>query len=300
MSALITIPQERRFVAQFNGRKSGLKWATEKRHLESHFQRNRELAECDPESLADVLLQAAGVGLSLNPALGHLYPIPYREDGVKRAQVTIGYRGLIAMAAAADTIKFIQGNLVREKDPVFRVFTTTGGRQIEHEEARGPRGDVTHAYCLAHFTNGGHHVEVMTAAELEACERAATARNAKGGAVWRGPFRSQMEIKSVIRRAWKFWPKDSAGRLERAMSVMDELEPFEPSSEPEVCIDQDQALRLHAVCTDAGMSGPEADAWLRRLAQRYGLAEIGNLPAGRFERTLGELRAYVAQWKGSR
>lgn len=299
MSALIQIPQERRVIGQFNSRRGSapLKWAAEKQFLVAHFQRNKDLLECEPESLGDVILQAAGIGLSLNPALGYVYPVPYRDGGVKRAQALIGYRGLLAMAAQADTVRNIQANLVREKDPVFRVWTDTSGRQIAHEENRGARGEVTHAYCIAWFPGGGHHVEVMTAQELGACEKAASARNQAGGAVWRGPFRSQMQIKAVIRRAWKFWPRDAGGRLERAIAAMDELEPLDPG--PAVCITDEDALRLHAMCTDAGLSSAEADAWLDRLAKRYGLAEIKNLPAADLERAARELKAYLGMRHGN-
>jgi recombination protein RecT len=294
MNQLITIPQEKRIVAQFNSRRgdSGLKFAVEKRHLAAHFERNNQLAECEPDSLGDVLLQTAAVGLSLNPALAHVYPIPYRENGKLRASVTIGYRGMLALCEQAGTIQFIQAGRVCEKDPVFEVWTDAGGKQFKHVESRGPRGNMTHVYCLARFTNGGHHVEVMERAQVEAAERAASARNAKGGAVWRGPFRDQMELKAVIRRAWKYWPKDP--KLERAISVLDEIEPqrFE-SSEPEVCITDEDVLGLEAICTDHGMDGKEAGAWIRRLAQRYGLADMRNLPASRLEQVREELRGYL-------
>lgn len=294
MNQLVTIPQEKRVVAQFNSRRgeSGLKFAVEKRHLAVHMTNNEMLAGCDPESLGDVLLQSAAVGLSLNPALAHVYPIPYRDGNKVRASITIGYRGMLALCEKAGTIKFVQAGRVCEKDPVFEVWTDSSGKHFKHVESRGPRGDMTHVYCLASFTSGGHHVEIMDREQIQAAEAAASKRNAKGGAVWRGPFRDQMELKAVIRRAWKYWPKDP--QLDRAMSILDEVEPIRfDSAEPEVCISDEDVLGLEGICTDHGMDGKEAGAWLRRLAQRYGLADMRNLPASRLDQVREELRGYL-------
>jgi phage RecT family recombinase len=303
MGTDLTLPNSKKTAAQFNARRAddSLRFAVEKQHLMAHAANNPRLLECQPESVANVMLQSAGMGLSLNPSLAHAYPIPYRDNstGITEAHLLIGYRGLLHTVQKASTVKDIHPGLVYEKDPVFQVWTDETGCRFRHEQSRGDRGKVTHAYVLARFTNGGHHVEVMTAAQLEACEAAARKRNAKGGAVWRGPFRDQMMIKAVIRRAWKLWPKDDGGVIEQAMQQLDEVEPLEFSSEPEVCITDEQATELHALCSDYGMDSKLADRWLAKLAQRYGLSEIEGLPASKFENVKRDLSAYLKQWNAN-
>lgn len=299
----IAFPNPKQLAGQFNSRRAddSLRFAVEKQHLMAHAANNPRIIECRPESVGNVLLQAAGMGLSLNPSTAHCYVIPYRDSdsGIMEAQLLVGYRGLLHTVQKASTIKDVHPGLVCEHDPVFEVWRDETGSHFKHVAHRGARGNVTHAYVLARFTNGGHHLEVMTAAQLEAVEAAAKKRNAKGGAVWRGPWRDQMQIKAVVRRAWKFWPKDDGGVIESAMAHLDEVEPMDFSSEPEVCISEAQANELHATCTEAGMASELADRWLDRLAKRYGLAHIDDLPASKFERVQKDLGVYLAQWRAN-
>jgi phage RecT family recombinase len=302
MNELIQLPREKSVAASYRARRADdrLAFAVEKRHLAAHIERNNALAEASPESFADVLLQAAGMGLSLNPALGHCYVIPYRTNGQQVAQFMPGYRGLLHNCHRASTVQSVQAVLVHEKDPVFKVWTDATGRQFMHEESRGDRGRVTHAYCLARFTNGGHHLEVMSADELQACEDAARKRNAKGGAVWRGPFRGEMMKKAVMRRAWKWWPQDPEGVLARTIAAADEAEPMDFGGDgPQVCINDEQALALHAKCIDAGMDDATANRWMERLPKTYGYASLKDIPAEAYARVERDLAGYIKQWRAA-
>lgn len=304
MSELIVLNNERSLAGQFRARRADndLDFRLEKQYLAAHVARNPDVAECTPDSIAESMLEGAGLGLSWHPQKGHLYPIPYNfklPDGSreKRLTVTVGYRGLIHQVMRAATIKSVQCNVVCEGDPVFKVWTDETGSHFRHEPSRKGRGKTTHAYCLAQFTNGGHHFEVMDAAELAACEKAAKARNANGGMVWRGPFRSQMEIKSVIRRAWKFWPQDAEGVLERTMEAVDRMEPMDFGQEPEVTITDNEVNELHALLTDNGMPPDTADKWLDRVASVNGLAQIRDLPASAIDKVKADLRGYLHAWQ---
>lgn len=304
MSELIVLNNERSLAGQFRARRADndLDYRLEKQYLAAYVVRNPDIAECTPDSIAESMLEGAGLGLSWHPQKAHLYPIPYNfklpnGDYEKRLTVTVGYRGLLHQVLRAATIKSVQCEVVREGDPMFKVWTDETGAHFRHEPARKARGKTTHAYCLAHFTNGGHHFEVMDAAELAACEKAASARNKKGGMVWRGPFRSQMEIKSVIRRAWKFWPQDAEGILAQTMETVDRMEPIDFGSEPAVTITDNDVNTLHALLTDSGMPPEIADKWLERIASVNGLANIRDLPASAFDKVKGDLRGYLDSWR---
>lgn len=297
----LTLQGEKSIAARFRTTRADdrLQYQVEKRHLQTVMTANDIVAQCEPDSLADCLLQAGGLGLSLNPALSHLYVIPYKADTdagrVYRAQLMIGYRGLLHQCHRASTIKTVQANLVCEHDPVFQVYTDETGRRLRHEEARGNRGPVTHAYCLAVFTDGGHHVEVMDAGELEACQRAAQSRNARGGAVWRGPFKGEMQKKSVMRRAIKWWPMDPEGVLQRTQDALDSLEPADFGDG--VCLSDDQQLALHAMCIDAGMPEKVAAGWMKRLPKVYGFASLADVPADSYDRIRDSLAHHIQSWR---
>lgn len=296
---LMPAKAERSLAARFN-RMGELRYQAEKQHLMAHIQRNGKIADCSPASVEHAMLQVADIGLTLNPAAAHVYLVPYWNKHARESQLQplIGYRGLLHLVYRAGTIKDVQANLVYEGDPVFRVRTTVMGREIEHEEAlrADKRGKVTHAYVIARFTNGGHHVEVMDADQLEAVERAAKVRSAAGGKVWDGPWRGEMMKKAVIRRAWKSWPLDAG--LQQAMTVLDHVEPVSlDDDEPQVCISDEQALAIHARCVDAGMSDQLASKWVHALARRYGLREISGLPSARYDEVVRELDGYIEQWR---
>lgn len=303
MNALV-IANEKRLGSQYRARRSldTLNFAAEKQHLEAIIRNDssqgrqlQRVAKENPASYGDMLLQAAAAGISINPALGYAYVIPYGD----RATLFISYKGLIHVVSRSTVLRGApQAVLVRQKDPAFKVWTDETGRHFEHVEFRGDekaRGQITHAYCIAHFRDGGSHIEIMDSFELAQCEAAASSRNSKGGAVWRGPWKGEMCKKSVLRRAWKWWPKD--GALEAAIQTMDQLEPapFDDSGEPEVCVTDDDVLGLRDQCTAAGLDDQQTSRWLVKLAGRYGLTDMHNLPASKLATVREELAGYLQQ-----
>lgn len=293
---------DRRLVSQFNGNRHDrdLKWAAEKQYALSIIASNEALQEADPDSLRMALMDVAFSGLSLAPTKHHAYLIPYK----RQVQFSPGYRGLLYLVQKADTIKSVQPGLVRQNDR-FRYYLRDNRMVVEHEPATKNPGPLTHVYVIAEFTNGGQHVEVMNQADIEACKKAATQRNAKGGAVWRSAFESQMWIKSCIRRAWKYWPHDKAGALDHAMETVNKAEPVDfapaPDAEPpdaEVCITSDQALELHAFLTDRDV--PKSGEWIANLAKALGLAAIEQLPERRFSEAKQRLSDRYERWAAAR
>lgn len=261
-----------------------MKWSAEKLFAQQIIKKNDQLLTCSPESIQGAMLDVAYSGLSLSPSLAHAYLIPYGTT----CSFAPGYRGLMHMAYKAGTIKSVQVNLVHENDQEFQVWSDEHGRHIRHvENQRGKKGDITHAYCVAHVAAGGPPlIEVMDREDFRKIEAAATRRNRKGGMVWRSDFRPEMCKKAVIRRASKFWPKDNGGMLEHMMQVSDRYDPVEfeqdldtPPPEAELCMNLDQQTALSDLLTDHGIEPTAAPEWLRRYAQSKGYASIEDMPA---------------------
>lgn len=290
---------QKSLVAQFNARRiaDDMTYKTELAHLHSALVANDDLCDCVPDSFAETVIQCGSIGLSLNPKLGHAYAVPYRVNNEKRCTLAVGYKGMMHIVSRAATIRDVQANLVCENDPEFTVWTDVAGTQIKHVQARSNRGAVTHAYCIAHYSNGGHHVEVMDIEDLNRCMAAAKTKY-----VW-DKWYGQMCKKSVIRRAFGQWPKDDGGYIERALSVMDEFEPMDftqGSGEPEICLDDQQQLELHAHLTDGGLDSQQADKWLKRLARVNNFASVADMPASRFEDYKKQLSGYLDQWRAKK
>lgn len=236
------------------------------------IQGNEKLRECTPQSVANAMLDVAYSGLSLSPTLAQLYLIPYGNV----CTLSFGYRGLEQLAYRTGVVKLIQAALVRQNDTLFKVGTNEHGRYVLHEEATSERGEVTHAYCVATFDSGLRHVEVMDADELKAVEEAASKRNRKGGAVWRGPFKGEMQKKAVIRRAWKHWPQDDAGKLERAQRVLNDLEPHTFEGESTRVINKGQLSQLVDLCSEYNIPHDT-------LCRAFGITELALLPYDKFD-----------------
>jgi len=125
--------------------------------------------------------------------------------------------------------------------------------------------------------------------DLDAVRAASQRRNKAGGAVWK-VWPHEMMRKSVIRRASKFWPKDSGGIIEHMMQVSDthdgidfELDPDEAPPEAELCMSTDMYTELFDLLTDRGIDPTAAPEWLRRWAQSKGYATIEDTPARLFD-----------------
>ena len=254
-----------------------LKFSAQRNFALQIIQGSEALRKCTPESIHNCLLDVAFTGLTLAPSQALLYIIPYGET----ASLTIGYRGLEQMAYRTGVVTLIQAALVRERDPVFRVGVAPGGaRYVVHEEARLDRGEVTHAFCLATFKTGGQHVEVLDKEDLDAIEEAAIKPRKpgqkSGGAVWKTRFKPEMQKKAAIRRAWKHWPQDAEGQLQKAISIMDQIEPSVFEGESVRIITNRQTNQLTDICSEHNVSTDT-------LCRAFGVASLSLIPEKNFD-----------------
>lgn len=263
---------ERSLISRFTSNRSDkhMKYSAQRSFALQIIQGSEQLRQCSPESIHNCMLDVAFTGLTLAPSQSLLYLIPYGST----ASVAIGYRGLEQLAYRTGVVVSIQAALVCENDPVFTTATDKGGRYVLHEEARKDRGEVTHAYCVAQFNNGKQHVEVMDREQLDAVEEQACKKQRsgkRGGAVWRGPFKDEMRKKAVIRRAWKHWPQDTEGRLERVQTIMDTVEPVTFEGEAVRVIGKGQVGTLTDLCSEHNISTDT-------VCRAFGVVSLSLLP----------------------
>ncbi len=281
---------QKSFVSTFNARRPDklLKFNAELAHFQSQIasSTDKDLVKCTQDSFQMALLESASLGLSWNKRLGHCYPVRYKNT----CTLHIGYQGLTHLCMKSGVLKSIQGEVVCKNDPVFDNWVDEKGEHINHKKARTNRGAITHAYCIAHFNNGGYHIEVIEGEDLAKIQKAA-----KTNFVW-AQWIIPMSIKAAIRRAWKFWPKDDGGRIEAAMDAMDKSEPMDFGQRESVeedlqylTITEDDELTLHALVHDAkaDLGEPQAtlvaDKWMRLICDKFGIRELKQMPADRFD-----------------
>ena len=207
----------------------------------TEIRRNPRLASADSRSFLGALMLSAQLGLEPGP-LGHAYftgPFKNRKTGVPEIVFIIGYRGLIDLARRSGNITSIVAREVCAND-VFE-FEYGLDERLVHRPALTDRGDVVAYYGVAHYTDGGHTILVMSPDDVNKYR-------ARSRASSEGPWVTDydaMAKKTVIRRMSAFLPLT----IEAAKGVA--------SDEAVITLDDDDLGVLDAVPEDISDEVPE-------------------------------------------
>lgn len=255
---------------------------------------NKGLRQATPETIGQAMLQAAAMGLSLNPSLGYCYLIPRRarkrrqgETEEQYAQVptiayaTPSYRGLSDVCQRSGKVAWIRAEAVFSAD---RFVYRGPAEKPEHVPSLKPsermEKHATGVYALARLENGDFLCEYL---DRDTVQRIRKMSEFSGSTMWH-PDKLWTEgwKKAAIRRLTKTLPKSPA--IDVAIEQLNTFEgaAVEEDGEPEICIADEDVMALHALLTDKGLE-EQADRWLDRLARRFGVNAIKDLPASRLE-----------------
>lgn len=197
------------------------------------ISQNPDLLRCDPQSVLGGAMTMAQLGLRVG-VLGHGWLLPFREWKSKqyKAQLVIGYQGLIALAHRSGQIKSLSARVVHENDHFDVEYGVN--ENLTHRPASGDRGAVIGYYAVVKFLPDGHSFYYLTKGEAEIYrDRYAMAKNRNGEVV--GPWKTEfdaMAMKTCIRQLSKFMPKgtDLATALAADETVRLDVQ---PTSSPE-------------------------------------------------------------------
>jgi recombination protein RecT len=234
------------------------------------------VAQQDKSSLAQAITNVAAIGLSLNPAEKYAYLIPRniktkdsngRDKWVSRVYLEPSYMGLCKLATDSGSVEWIQANCVYSVDS----FVDNGpGLRPDHKynAFSKDRGDFVGVYCVAKTKTGDFLTDIMTLDDIESIRARSEAyksfvdQNRGNGGPWVTDFNEQAK-KSVVRRAFKMWPRSDMDRLAEAVHMSNENEGFEPIlTSPEIkdytaeqksyydqLIEQSNALEMYVFCS---------------------------------------------------
>lgn len=195
----------------------------------------KDLDRCDPDSVLGALMTCAQLGLRPG-VLGHAWPLPYWDGrtGGHRAQLVIGYQGLIELAHRSGQIASLIARTVHENDH-FDVDYGLADSLVHKPQLRGDRGAPIAYYAIVKFTSGGHAFLVMTHTDMVAHRDRYAPRNRDKKIVgpWVDNF-DAMALKTTIRQLAKYMPK-STDLLAEAVAadggVRIDLNPTAPASD---------------------------------------------------------------------
>lgn len=163
-------------------------------------------------SLIAAVTNIAAIGISLNPARKQAYLVP--RGG--KICLDISYIGLLDIAVASGSIMWGQAELVRENDAFKRVGMD---KQPVHEfePFAKNRGEIVGVYVVVKLHNGDYLTTTMDLDEVYSIRDRSESWKRNGGGPWKTD-EGEMIKKTVIKRAYKLWPK-----TERLDHVMDHL-----------------------------------------------------------------------------
>jgi recombination protein RecT len=176
-----------------------------------------KIARQNPQSVRDAVTNIAAIGISLNPAKKQAYLVP-RKGGIC---LVISYMGLLDLAIQSGSILWGQAELVYAADK----FTMHGFDQPPTHE-RNPflkdRGELVGAYTVVKTRDGDYLTTTMTADEVFAIRNRSDAwiayeKDNSKKCPW-VTDEGEMVKKTVIKRAYKTWPKSD--RLDKAVHVL--------------------------------------------------------------------------------
>lgn len=171
------------------------------------------------QSVINAVTNIAAIGISLNPAKKQAYLVP--RDG--KICLDISYMGLLDLAIESGSIRWGQAELVYEKD----VFELDGiDKQPTHR--RQPfakdRGELVGAYVVVKTADGDYLTTAMEIGEVYAIRDRSSAWKAWINNKKKCPWvtdEGEMVKKTVIKRAYKTWPKtDRLNRLDHAVHYL--------------------------------------------------------------------------------
>lgn len=179
-----------------------------------------DVAIKNPTSLRLAMYNVAAVGLSLNPNQGLAYLVPrrLRSNEDPKVMLDISYRGLISIGVETGAILWAKPELVHENDE----FTYKGPAEKplhNLDPFDTDRGAVRGGYCIAELPSGGVLVEAMSKADMDKIRDKSEAYK-KGFGPW-VEWEDQMQLKSIVKRASKWWPI-STPRMAKALQILNE------------------------------------------------------------------------------
>lgn len=189
-------------------------------------QANELLMECTPRSIFSSALRAATLRLSCDPALGHAWLVPYKNNnkgGIYEAQFQAGWKGVQHLAIRTGKYRYINVSPVFEGEDVVE-DRITGSLKIEGEVASPKRekGLIASFALLAGLQKSIY----MTNEEMDAHGKKYSKGYNKVGGIWttNKPAAYHKTILLKLLRTYGYLDPSDAAILEDEQGEVSDLE----------------------------------------------------------------------------
>jgi recombination protein RecT len=171
------------------------------------------LATKNRQSVIDAVTNVAAIGISLNPAKKQAYLVP--RDG--KICLDISYIGMVELAVASGSVRWVKAELVREQDK-FSLQGYDKPPAHDYSPFSKDRGEIVGVYCVAKTADGDYLTDTMSIDEVNAIRDRSTAWKAWVEKKKKCPWVTdpgEMIKKTIVKRSSKMWPKTE--RLDEAI-----------------------------------------------------------------------------------
>ena len=256
-----------------------VKWEKEKQFAIQALTANDYLAKIagqKPATLQNAIINIASIGISLNPALKHAYLVP-RKGGVC---LDLSYMGLLHLAQSSGVILWGQCKIVRAND----TYQNAGlSKEPTHlADTFGDRGNIVGAYCTVKTVDGDFLTEEMSIAEIFEIRGRSEAFKKNNGP-WKTD-EGEMIRKTVVKRAYKYWPK--CERLGSAIQMLNDNGEgivAEKDVTPEFITNEQVEQLFTLLCDEVGQYTPKGEKICRALK----FNNLNEIPAKDFDQVIG-------------
>lgn len=315
---------KRRFEVQ-NKKVGMLDFAQEARFALTAMSNNKQLLECDPETLKDSMVNLAAMGLSLNPAAQQAALIPRWNSKKHCLDCTASpqYRGLMKLATDTGLITNITAEVVfRCEEDSFdvdlgsrpylkhkpKIFASPDDRRLDLKDLEA--NQMIGSYCIAHLRDSEYpHITVMDLTEVLAIANASDAFNPRprGNRPAKAPsgpwvyWGGEMVKKAVIRRASKQWPLSDDSKYQQLLTAINvdniaeaneqraNVRADEIDGEMDEVISEEQVAIIRDLCSTQNLD-PE------KVYKNYAVTSLTKVKVKHFDEINEKLLARQRKW----
>lgn len=163
----------------------------------------------DRQAVINAVTNIAAIGISLNPAKKQAYLVPRKG----KICLDISYMGLMDLAMATGSVKWAQAALVHEAD-TFALNGFDAPPSHVFNPFSKDRGPVVGVYVVVKTADGDYLTDCMSKEDVDAIMNRSESVKSGKSSPWKTDY-GEMAKKTVVKRAYKYWPKTE--RLEQAI-----------------------------------------------------------------------------------
>ena len=171
-----------------------------------------KIAMGNRQSVINAVINVAAIGISLNPAKKQAYLVP--RDG--KICLDISYMGLLDLAIQSGSIMWGQAELVHTDDS-FELNGFDKPPTHKRDPFKKERGEIVGAYVVVKTRDGDYLTTCMQINDVFDIRNRSSAWKSGRSCPWKTD-EGEMIKKTVIKRAYKLWPKTD--RLDGAVHFL--------------------------------------------------------------------------------